>query len=74
MDRTNFHAGITHVHNEHRDARVLGSIRIGSGKNNAIVRQVGQGGPHLLTINDPFVTIALGFGLQARHIRTSTRL
>ena len=53
---------------------MLGHVGVGSGDDDSVGAQVGQGGPDLLAVEDPLVAVALGPGLQAGHVGAGTWL
>ena len=59
---------------EHRQAAVLGGVRIGPGKEEAVLRDVRTGGEHLLAVDDPVVAVADGTGPGRHDIGTGVRL
>ena len=68
VDGADLHTLGVHGHDEHRDAGVLGNVRVGAGDDDPVGAQVGQRGPHLLAVDDPLVAVSLGPGLQAGHV------
>ena len=74
VDRADLDAGRLHVHDEHRQAGVLHLVGVGAGDDDAVVGDVGEGGPHLLTVEHPLVTVELGLGLQAGDVGAGARL
>ncbi len=57
LDRTNLDTGLAHVDEEERDATVLRLVRGGARQHEDVVREVALGGPDLLTVDDPLVTV-----------------
>ncbi len=52
---------------------MLRHARVGPGQQDAVIGIVCAGGPDLLAVDDPFVAILDGAGLQARNIRPGRR-
>ena len=73
VDRPDLHSWRVHVKDEHRDAAMLGLVEIGASNDQAALTHMGQRGPHLLTIENPFVTVKDGSRLEARHVGTGAR-
>ncbi len=53
---------------------MLHLVGIGAGDDHAVIALVGQGGPHLLAVDDPFVTVEFGLGLQAGDVGSGAGL
>ena len=60
--------GALQVDDEHRDAGVLRLLGVGAGDEHAVLGFVRERGPHLLAVEDPLVSVALGAGLQAGDV------
>jgi hypothetical protein len=60
--RAGLHAGAVHVHHEGRQSGVLGHVGIGAHHQQAPASHVGEGGPHLLAIDDPLIAVAQASG------------
>ena len=73
-DATHFDAGLTHRHQEIRDALVLRGSSVGSSKEEAVVGVVAASGPHLLAVDHPLVTIEHGARLQAGEVAAAIGL
>ena len=71
--RPNLHAGSMHIHDEPGEAFVLGQVWVGPADHLAEVRELGAGGPHLLTSKDPFVAVFFGLHLEAGEVRPGAR-
>ncbi len=56
-------------HDDHRQALVPGSVGIGAAGQPDVVGVLDQARPHLLAVDDPLVTVALGAGAQRRRGR-----
>ena len=56
-DAAHLDAGLAHRHQQVRDALVLRRVRVGAGQQEAVVGVVALRGPHLLTVDDPFVAV-----------------
>ena len=63
-----------HVHDDHRDALVLGGVGVGAHREPAVVGVRGERGPHLLAVDDVLVTVANGPGLQRGQVGAGLRL
>lgn len=74
VDGANLNTRRLHVDDEHGEALVLFLLGIGAHEDDTIVGIVRAGGPHFLTVDDPVVAIAHGFGLETGDVRTSARL
>ena len=73
-DATHLDAGLTHRHQHVGDAGVLLHVLIGPRQQEAVVGVVALGGPHLLAVDDPFVAVEHGGGLQRREVGARVRL
>ena len=73
-DAAHFDARLSHRDEQVADALVLGGVGVGTGQQEAVVGVVSAGGPHLLPVDDPLVTVELGGGLQRREVRSAVRL
>ena len=71
VDRANFDAGALQIDDEHRNTCVLRLVRVGSSDDDSVVRDMSEGGPDLLTIEDPLVAISFSLGLKACHVTAS---
>ena len=71
IDRANFDAGALEIDDEHRDTCVLRLVRIGTSNDDSVVRDMSEGGPDLLTIEDPLVAISFGLSLKACDVTAS---
>ena len=67
-------AGRVHRDDDDRDALVLLGVRIGADGEPAVVGATGEGGPHLLAVDDVLVTVAHGAGLERGEIGAGLRL
>ena len=65
--------GRLQIEDQAGDAAVLGRIRVGAGIQGAPPRQVGLGGPDLVTVDPEYVTVALSAGAQAGEVRSGFR-
>ena len=74
LQRPHVDAGGLHVDDEHRQPLVLGDGGIGPRHDDAKVRQMGVGRPHLLPVDDPLVAVAHGLGADAGEVRPRRRL
>ena len=63
-----------HVENEHADAFVLGSVRVGPRAEPAVVGVVGIAAPYLLAVDHPAVAVVHGAGLERRQVRARVGL
>ena len=73
-ERTHFHPVGMHVDHEIRHALVLGLVRVGTCRQQPVVRHMAERGPHLLTVDDPLVTVAHCPGRERRDIGARTGL
>ena len=62
MNRPDLDAGLAHREDEKTDAPVFGYVPVGAGHQQAVVGGGGEGGPHLLAVDHPVVTVAVGPG------------
>ena len=62
--RSHGNAGRVHAHHEHRDALVLGRVRVGASGEPAPVGDLGAGGPNLLAVDHVVVTVLDGASLE----------
>ena len=74
LQRMDLHAGLLHVEDEVGQPLVLGHVPVGARQQQAPVRLVGAGGPHLLAVDHPLVALAVGARDGARHVRAAARL
>ena len=65
---------LAHRNEQIGDAGVLWRRLIGAGEQEAVVGMVTLGGPHLLAVDHPFITIEHRGGLETRQVRTRVRL
>ncbi len=72
--RPDVDAGLHHGAGEVGDALVLGHAGVGAGQQHAHVGLLPVGGPYLLPVDDPFVAVPDGPGLEPGQIRTGRRL
>ncbi len=61
-------AGRVHRHDDHRDALVLGHVGVGAHGQPAVVGVAGQAGEDLLAVDDVFVTVEDGLGLERGQV------
>jgi hypothetical protein len=73
-DRPDLDAGLLHRHEEVRQAFVLRRVTIGTAQHEDPLRPVRERRPHLLSVEHPFVAVALGAGLHVREIGTGVGL
>ena len=66
--RANLNTRGLHVEGEIGHAAVLGHVRIGSGDEHAEVGDVGECVPHLLAVDDPFVTVLDRLGAETSKV------
>ena len=71
--RSGLDAGLGHVEAEVRDALVLRQIGVGACDQHADVAELRGRGPHLLTRDDPLVTVLDRFRPEAREVGTGAR-
>ena len=64
--------GWSSAHEEHREAPVLGHVRVGAGQEEHVVGDVGVRREHLLAVDDPPVAVAPGAGARRRRRRSPT--
>ena len=67
-DGPHLDAGLLHRHEQVRDARVLRRVGVGAGEQEAVVGELGLGGPHLLAVDHPLVAVEHGRGLERREV------
>ena len=73
-ERANLDARSVHVEHEIGEAPVLGEIGIAAGDEHPPTREVGHGRPHLLPVDDPFLTVSDGSSSQTGDVRAGPRL
>ena len=66
--RANLNTRGFHVEGEVGHAAVLGHVRVGAGDEHAEVGDVGERVPHLLAVDDPFVTVLDRFGAETGKV------
>ena len=74
VERPNIDARSVHIENEVREPVVLRHVGVGASDQHPPAREVRDGGPHLLTVQDPVVAIPDGARCQTRHVRARTGL
>src|SRR6266511_4642858 len=67
-ERPYLDARLLHVDGEVRDAFVLGCVGIGTGEQHAEIGGLAARRPHLLTVDDPLVAVALRPALEAGEV------
>ena len=71
--RPDLDAGQVHRAQEERDALVLGGVGVGAGHEDAPVAVAAPAAPHLLTVDDEVVAVALGPRRQAAEVAARHR-
>ena len=74
VDRPDLDAGLTHGQHEEADALMFRHVPVGPGQQHAVVGGLGVRRPHLLSVDHPVVTVALGPSAQAGQIRARAGL
>ncbi len=74
LQRAYLDALLVHVDDEVGDAAVLRDARVGAGDEDPPTAVLSARGPHLLTIDDPLLTVLHGTGLDARQVRARSGL
>ncbi len=69
LDRANLDTGLVHRDEQVGDACVLRHSLVGAGEQEHVVGVLGLGGPDLLAVDDPLVTVEFGLALQRREVR-----
>ena len=73
-NRINLDAFGLHVHQDEGNTLLLLAAVVGPNETENPVRMLSIGGPNLGAVNNKVITVALCFCLQARQVRTGTRL
>ena len=74
VERPHLDARALHVDHEVGHALVLGRLGVGAGDEHPPLGEVGEGGPHLLAVDDPLVAVAHGLGGEAGDVGAGARL
>ena len=74
LERAHVNAALVHVQDEVGKPLVLGRVPIRARQQQAVVRMVGAGGPHLLAVDDPLLAVELGTACRAGEVGTAARL
>ena len=74
LERAHFHAALVHGQNEVGKPLVLRHVPIRARQQQAVVRMMGAGGPHLLAVDDPLLAVELGAACRPGEVRTAPRL
>ncbi len=74
LERLHVDPGLLHVDHEIREPLVFGRVPIGAGEQQAVVGMMRTGRPHLLSVDDPKISLQIRAGGGAGEIGTAARL
>ena len=74
LERLHVDTGLLHVDHEIRQPLVLGRVPIGAGEQQAVVGMMRTGRPHLLSVDDPEISLQIRACGGAGEIGTAARL